>query len=134
MDIYAQNILDHFKHPHNAGRLAQPTVSRHEANHSCGDAMTVDLALEGLRIADVKFEGTGCAISQAAMSILSDELIGTEVDDLLNMTESDLHKLLGVEVTARRRKCALLSLLTVKNALLVHEGKTPLAWTDLVEE
>lgn len=134
MDIYAQNILDHYKHPHHAGRLPSPSVSRHEANHSCGDAMTVDLALEGDRITDVRFEGSGCAISQAAMSILSDELPGRSADDLGRMTEADLHRLLGVEVTARRRKCALLSLLTVKNALRSHAGLPALAWTDLVDE
>ena len=134
MDLYAQNIMDHFKSPHNKGRLSHPSATRHEANHSCGDILDVDLAITNGVVTDVKYEGQGCAISQSAMSILSDELKNKTMADILDLTESDVHAYLGVPITARRRKCALLSLLTVKNALLTHEGKEPLAWVDLVEE
>ncbi len=134
MDIYAQNIMDHFKHPRNRGRLSSPSATRHEANHSCGDILDVDLAIRNGKIEEVKFEGQGCAISQSAMSIVSEALIGKKVDDAIALSEKDVHKLLGVDITARRRKCALLSLLTVKNALLEFQKKEPLAWSDLVDE
>ena len=126
--------MDHFKHPHNRGRLSHPTVSQHEANHSCGDILDIDLEIKNGKIVTVKYEGQGCAISQATISILSDALIGKKVDEVLKLTEHNIHKLLGVDVTARRRKCALLSLLTVKNALLTYAGKPNLKWVDLVEE
>lgn len=134
MDLYAQNILDHYKNPHNKGRISGKKVSRKEANYSCGDTLNVDLVMEKGVIINMKFFGGGCAISQAAMSILSDEVIGMKVSEVLELTQEDIEGMLGVPITYRRAKCAILGLLTTKNAILKDQKKELLSYTDVVEE
>lgn len=134
MDLYAQNILDHYKNPVNKGKLKSASVTHKEANHSCGDTLEVDLKVSDGKVDDVKFRGEGCAISQAAMSILSEELIGMTEKEILKLREQDIHDMLGIPVTARRRKCALLSLLTTQNALRKKHKEKLEKWMDLIEE
>lgn len=122
MDIYQEEILEHYKHPHNAGRLKRPTVTQHEQNPVCGDVLTLYLEVKDGIIADVSFEGEGCAISQAAASMLTDEIKGKPVDDVAALTKDDLLGLLGIELGPTRLKCALLSLQGITNALAKHQG------------
>ncbi len=133
MDLYAQNILDHYKNPLNKGSLERATVTHKEANHSCGDTLEIDIQLDKDVVVAVKFRGDGCAISQAAMSLLSEELVGMKKSDVYSLKETDIHDMLGIPVTARRRKCALLSLLTTQNALRQNDGEKLEKWMDLVE-
>ena len=132
MDLYAENILDHYRHPRGQEPLANPSAERREENLSCGDELTVRLELKGGVISGVSWEGTGCAISQAAMSLLSEELTGMTTDDLTKMKPERIYELLGVPVGPRRFKCALLCLHTLKNALRVHDGKEPQGWLETV--
>lgn len=117
MDLYAENILEHFRHPHRKSALQNPTVEHRETNASCGDAVTVRLVVERGVIADVGWEGDGCAISQASMSMLADLLVGMTTDEALALTTDDVLAMLGVDVGPSRLKCALLSLQVTKNAL-----------------
>lgn len=133
MDLYAENILDHFKHPRNAGSLPSPTVQHREENLSCGDDMTIDLLIEDGVIKDLAWQGQGCAISQAAMSLFSEELRGKKLDDAAVLTKDDVLSLLGVPVGARRLKCALLCLHTLKNALHVYHKQLPENWLKTVQ-
>ncbi len=133
MDVYAENILDHYKHPRNTGHLESATVSHREQNLSCGDDLTVELLLENGVIQDIKWHGQGCAISQAAMSLLSEELMGASASDASAMNKDSVLTLLGVPVGARRLKCALLSLHTLKNALRQAEQQEALSWLQNVE-
>ena len=134
MDLYAQNIMDHYKNPRNSGSLDDPTISHSEANYSCGDKVNLDLIIEGDKIIDIKFVGTGCAISVASMSIIGEWIKQKTMSQILEMTEKDVHNHLGVPIGDRRRKCALLSLLTLKNAIYQYQGKPLLKWIDLVDE
>lgn len=117
MDIYHEEILEHYRHPHHHGKLADASVVRRERNSSCGDELTFYLKFENDKVADIAFEGQGCAISLAAASMLSDELVGLSKDEIAKMQKEDVLELLGVpSLTPTRLKCALLPLQAVTNA------------------
>lgn len=131
MDIYSQNILDHAKSPRNFGQLSEPKLSGQGKNSSCGDKLSLDLKIENNKIIDCKFSGTGCAISQAAMSILSEQVINKTCDEVLQLNFSDLVRILGIEISPRRVKCAALGLLTLQNIILQSRGESAKSWSDL---
>jgi nitrogen fixation NifU-like protein len=110
------NILDHYEHPRHRGRMDGATVTMRGGNPGCGDIIQVYLKLDGERITDVSFEGEGCTISQAAASILSEQIIGRMLDDVKNMDHTRFIDDLGRDVVINRLKCATLALNTVKAA------------------
>lgn len=116
-DLYRDYILDHYKRPHNFGELEPHDLENHEHNPLCGDELGVHIRVEDGRIADLKFHGTGCAISQASASIASDELIGMDVQEAGALGADWMIELLGIPVSATRRKCALLNLKVVRGAV-----------------
>lgn len=130
MDLYADNILDHYRHPRCKAILANASVTHRELNTSCGDDLTVSLRLAGDRIVAVGWEGQGCAISQAGMSILSETLIDKTTTDVAALSAKDMCTLLGVPVGPRRMKCALLALHALKNAIRAQAGRPPQTWTE----
>jgi len=121
-DLYRDYILEHYKHPRNFGELDAPDLEAHEHNPLCGDELGVQIAVADGRIADLRFNGRGCAISQAAASIASEELIGMPVDEAGTLGASWMLDLLGIPVSATRRKCALLSLKAVRHAVTGDGG------------
>jgi nitrogen fixation NifU-like protein len=124
MDIYQEEILEHYRHPHNHGRLADADIVRSESNPTCGDALTFSIKLAGETVADVAYEGEGCAISQAAASMLTDELRGMTLEQLKDLDKQYVVDLLGIELSPTRLKCALLSLQAVTAAAHDFTKKT----------
>jgi nitrogen fixation NifU-like protein len=118
-DIYREQILEHARYPHNFGTLDHPTISHEEYNPLCGDRVRIDLLIEDGVIADVRFSGKGCAISQASASMLTDEIKGMDVETAKAFSKDDLLMLIGIPLSKNptRLKCALLSLKALKAGL-----------------
>jgi nitrogen fixation NifU-like protein len=113
-DLYRELILDHYQHPHNHGDIPDADISYEDSNPLCGDKIRIDIKLKGNVVADVKFNGKGCAISQASASMLTDELIGKSLDDIKKMDKQFILDLLGIPLGPSRIKCALLPLKVIK--------------------
>lgn len=121
LEMYQQNILDHYKNPRNFGRLEHATAQAHVANPLCGDELDffITLGSDG-KVADVKFNGRGCAISMASASMLSEKLKTMQPEEVRRLTNEDILKMLGVAVTPARLKCATLSLEAAQQAVGHH--------------
>lgn len=117
-ELYRDYILEHYKKPHHFGELERPDLSAHDVNPLCGDELSVHVQVdESGTITDLAFQGKGCAISQAAASIASDELIGMKIEEVEKLDANWMVELLGIDVSATRRKCALLNLKVVRGAV-----------------
>lgn len=116
-DLYRDYILEHYKRPRNFGELDAHDLDAHDHNPLCGDEMGVHIQVEDGRVKDLRFHGQGCAISQAAASIASEEYIGMPVDEIATLDADWLLDLIGIDISATRRKCALLNLKVMRGAI-----------------
>jgi nitrogen fixation NifU-like protein len=114
-NIYREQIIDLYEHPLNYGTLDRPDFSYEEDNPLCGDVIRIDVRLDdNRRVAEVVWSGDGCAISQAAASLLTEEIKGKTLDEIRAFPSETLLELVGVPLSMARVKCALLSLKVLK--------------------
>jgi nitrogen fixation NifU-like protein len=118
-------ILEHHRYPHNFGTLDPHDVSQEEHNPLCGDRIRLDLRIVDNKISEVAFSGKGCAVSQAAASMLTDELIGMDLDQVRQYGKAELLDLIGLPLDKNpvRLKCALLSLKALKVGVYRYLGQ-----------
>lgn len=119
MDMYREDVMDHYEHPRNQGELAgEGVLSDRDSNASCGDMVQFYLKIEKERITEVRWKGIGCAITTASASKLSEYLRGQSLQEIKKMSEEELvNKGVGFEVNAGRIKCLMLSVKVVKKLL-----------------
>ena len=116
-EMYKEIILDEYKHPNNFGEIEKASHSAHLFNASCGDEFTLQLIVKDNVISDIKFKGSGCAISTASCSLLFEEIKGKTVNEALALSKDDILKMLGVPISDGRLKCALFSIELIHEAL-----------------
>jgi len=117
MDIYREIILDHYKHPRNFGHLVKPDAKIEEGNVTCGDRIVMEIQVEKGKIADIRFSGEGCAISQASASMLTEKVKGMKIAGVQKLKTGDIITILGTPLTPSRTKCAVLPLEVLQKAL-----------------
>lgn len=115
--LYKDIILDIYRNPMHKGSLEIFDAEEKGYNPLCGDDMHVQIAFDGEGIKDIAWFGSGCAISQAAASVVTDDIVGKTKQEVLMMNEKNVHELLGFDVSYTRAKCAMLALATIQTAL-----------------
>ncbi len=116
--MYESTLLDHYHHPRNTGKLQPADRRRREPNPLCGDVIEVFLKLDASgTIQEVRWEGSGCAVSQASMSALSEQLVGKSRGEIAAFGVRDIEQFLDTTINPARLKCATLGLVATQNAL-----------------
>lgn len=110
-------LLDHYKHPHNFGKVEGADIVQEEGNPSCGDQIEISLKTEDGIIKDIKFKGKGCIVSQAAASILTDLMKGEPLERVRSFSRDEMLENIGIPIGPMRLKCALLALKVLKSGV-----------------
>ena len=130
--IYSEIILDYYRYPRNKGSLPNAQIHARDTNPLCGDVIEMQLELdEKNTVKDVKFNGQGCAISQASASMLTELVKGKTVDEVRLISKEDILSMIGGQLTAVRLKCALLSLKVLKMGVYNYIGSADAAKEEL---
>ncbi|MBI4163338.1 MAG: SUF system NifU family Fe-S cluster assembly protein [Candidatus Aenigmarchaeota archaeon] len=125
LDMYAENIMDHFNSPRNSGEVKDPDIKHKEFNPFCGDQIELTVKLRnGKEIQEIKFQGKGCSISQASASMLTEIVKNKNIEEVKKLTKEDILDLLNIPIGPVRMKCALLALDTLQNGIKIYEQYT----------
>lgn len=124
-DLYDDHILDHFESPYHKGRMENPTIAHEDENPLCGDQVHLELRVDGNRVVDARWDGHGCAISQAAASMLTEEIEGKTLDELRDFQAQKMLDIIRARLTASRQKCGLLCFKVLKTMIYTLDEKRP---------
>jgi nitrogen fixation protein NifU and related proteins len=122
---YREYILDHYRNPRNYGKLEHPDVHSEDSNPLCGDQLALDLQIEDDHITTVRFQGRGCAISQASASMLSEMMEGKRTQEVIHLGKDDILDALGIPISPARTKCAFLCLRVLHRGLAMAGLEKP---------
>jgi len=122
-DMYKEELLEHYRTPQNYGRIEKADVKYRDFNPVCGDEIEIYIKVKKGVVEDVKFIGKGCAISQAAASILTEHVKAKKLQEVRGISNEQMLKLLPIKVSHLRIKCALLALKAIQKGLLMHGAK-----------
>jgi nitrogen fixation NifU-like protein len=123
--MYKEIILDYYKNPRNRGTVESPQATARDSNPLCGDVVEMQMKFLNGKVSDIKFNGDGCAISQASASMLTELVMGKTIDDVRRLDKVILLENLGSpNLGAVRIKCALLPLKVMKTALYQYLGES----------
>ena len=122
MNIYQEELLDHYENPSNYGILSNPDISHEEDNPLCGDKIRIDLLIEDDIIKEVRFCGYGCTISLAAASMLTEKIEGKSLEEVKKLSRDDIMDMIGIPLGPVRVKCALLALKVLKTGAYGIKG------------
>lgn len=132
--VYSEIILDYYRYPRNKGQLSSPQIKAKDSNPLCGDVVEIQMELDSdSHVKDVRFNGQGCAISQASASMLTELVKGKSIDDVRKISKEDIFSLIGGQLSAARVKCALLSLKVLKTGLYTYLGSLDGSKDELAE-
>lgn len=120
MDIYKDEIVENYRHPHNFGSLKKPTVVSDESNSFCGDKIRMELEIHNDKVTDVAFSGNGCAISIASASFLTEMVKNQKIEKVQKIKKEDLVKKLNIDLSPSRLICAWLSWEVLNKALFKY--------------
>jgi len=126
MDLYREEILDHYKRPRNFGPLPVGGLKASDRNASCGDIIEIGIRFQNEKrktknekiIQDIKFQGEGCAIAIASTSMLTEMVKGKTIEQAKKLTDKDMVKKLGINISLGRKKCAQLGLVVLQKLLI----------------
>ena len=114
-DMYREVIIEHYKNPSYRGKLDPHDISFADNNPLCGDHIQIDLRVDDSgNVSDARFDGHGCAISQASADLLVESIIGKSLEEVKKLNKDFILEMLGIELGPVRLKCALLSLKVLK--------------------
>ena len=115
--LYKEHILEHYKYPRNRGSLDKPDITYKDFNPLCGDEVQIDLHIKDNKVEEVRFQAKGCAIAQAATSMLTEMIEGKTLDEVKKIGKQEILEELGLELGPVRLKCALLCLKVLKGGV-----------------
>ncbi|MGC2310204.1 MAG: iron-sulfur cluster assembly scaffold protein [Candidatus Babeliaceae bacterium] len=118
--LYSEKLLDHYRYPRNRGILDNPDFSTQVLNPSCGDSINCSGTIIDQKMSRIRFSGTGCVISQAAASLLSEQIVHRTIDQLNTLTKDDMLAFVGISLGPTRLRCALLALEALHQGLITY--------------
>ena len=121
-EMYQEIILDYYRNPRNKGVLPHPDIISHDSNTSCGDEITMQVLVKDGRIGNVRFTGKGCAISMAAVSMLTEYALGKSLSEVAKFNKEVMLGLINIPISCMRLKCALLGLKVLKLGVIQYLG------------
>lgn len=124
MNLYQQELMDHYRYPRNQGILEHPSFSTEGLNPSCGDQVSFQGIIENDLVKQLKFQGKGCVISQAAASLLSQKGVGQSLDTIVSWDKDIMLSLVGIPLGPTRLRCALLCLEALQKGIAEYRDLT----------